>query len=324
MIVWKWQGYACVFFVGNGLRSQLRPANSHNAADQPMFRCCIGVGNHYDATRGDPEVFMPTRSRTALRAITSLAVLAAFAGAMTADPANAQQPAPQAQPAAPAVAPPKAYKQVNVQLPAAANEPAFASFRKQLADIAKRKDRAALQKFVVIKNFFWEGEGGNKLNPKASSFDNFASAISLDDKDDSGWEILAAAAEEPTLEADPDHNGVMCGPASPQIDEQAFVDLIKETGTDADEWGYPNAEKLEVRAAAKPDAPVIETVGMGLIRVYPEDNATTEPATTVRVVTPAGKLGYVPIASVLPIVTDQLCYIKDAGGWKIAGYAGGQ
>jgi hypothetical protein len=243
---------------------------------------------------------------------------------MTADLANAQQPAPQAQPAAPVVAPPKAYKQVTIQLPVAVNEPTFTSFRKQLADIAKRKDRAALQKFVVVKNFFWEGEGGNKLDAKASSFDNFASAISLDDKDGAGWEILSAAAAEQTLEADPDHTNVLCGPASPQIDEQSFVDLIKETGTDADEWGYPNAEKLEIRAAPKSDAPVIETVGMGLIRVYPEDNATTEPPTMVRVVTPSGKLGYVPIASVLPIVTDQLCYIKDIGGWKIAGYAGGQ
>jgi hypothetical protein len=263
-------------------------------------------------------------SKTALRAIKSLAVLAAFAGVLTASFASAQQSAPKAQPAAPVVAPPKAYKQVTIQLPAAVNEPTFTSFRKQLADIAKRRDRAALQKFVVIKNFFWEGEGGDKLSAKASSFDNFASAISLDDKDGSGWEILGAAATEPTLEADPDHPNVMCGPASPQIDEQSFVDLIKETGTDADEWGYPNADKLEVHAASKPDAPVIETVGMGLIRVYPDENATTEPPTMVRVVTPSGKLGYVPIASVLPIVTDQLCYIKDAGGWKIAGYAAGQ
>ena len=62
---------------------------------------------------------------------------------------------------------------------------------------------------------------------------------------------------------------------------------------------------------------------IGAVSLAWNSNATTEPATTVRVVTPAGKLGYVPIASVLPIVTDQLCYIKDAGGWKIAGYAGG-
>jgi hypothetical protein len=43
----------------------------------------------------------------------------------------------------------------------------------------------------------------------------------------------------------------------------------------------------------------------------------------LRIVTPSGKLGYVPMMTVLPIVTDQLCYSKDAGGWKIAGYAGG-
>ena len=59
------------------------------------------------------------------------------------------------------------------------------------------------------------------------------------------------------------------------------------------------------------------------MRVYPEDNNTTEPPTMLRIVAPSGKLGYVPIMAVLPIVSDQLCYIKDAGGWKITGYAGG-
>ncbi len=78
-----------------------------------------------------------------------------------------------------------------------------------------------------------------------------------------------------------------------------------------------------MRSAAKPDAPVSETLGMNLVRVYPEDNTTTEPQTMLRIVTPSGKTGYVPMMALLPIVTDQLCYIKDAGGWKITGYAGG-
>jgi hypothetical protein len=238
--------------------------------------------------------------------------------------AQAQQPAPAQQPQpAPQIAPPKAYKPVNVKPPQPSTDASFAAFRKQLADIAQKKDRAGLQKLVVAKGFFWEGEGGDHGNPKASGFDNFAKAISLDDKDGTGWDILAAAAQEPTLEADEDHKGVMCGPASPQIDEQALVALIKDTGTDADEWGFAGTDKLEVRSAAKPDAPVSETLGRVLVRVYPEDNPSTEPPTMLRIVTPSGKLGYVPMMSVLPIVTDQLCYSKDAGGWKIAGYAGG-
>jgi len=265
---------------------------------------------------------MPGIYAAIVRTIRSVAVLTALT--ISAGLALAQQPAPAQQPQpAPQIAPPKAYKPVGVKPPQPSSDASFAAFRKQLGEIAQKKDRAGLQKLVVAKGFFWEGEGGDHGNPKASSFDNFAKAISLDDKDGAGWDILAAAAQEPSLEADEDHKGVMCGPASPQIDEQSLVGLIKDTGTDADEWGFANSDKLEVRSAAKPDAPVSETLGQVLVRVYPEENKSTEPPTMLRIVTPSGKLGYVPMMSVLPIVTDQLCYSKDAGGWKIAGYAGG-
>jgi hypothetical protein len=40
-------------------------------------------------------------------------------------------------------------------------------------------------------------------------------------------------------------------------------------------------------------------------------------------VTPSGKVGYVPIDTVSPLGNDQLCYVKDATGWKIAGFVGG-
>ena len=255
-------------------------------------------------------------SKSGLHNIRAIAISAAFAFAMTAVPATAQQGAPQ-------IAPPKAYTPVAVKPPVPSTDGSFEAFRKQLADVAQKKDRAGLQKLVVAKDFFWESEGGDHADAKASSINNLAKAISLDDKDGAGWEILAAAAQEPTLEADEDHKGVMCGPGSPQIDEQALVALIKGTGTDADEWGFPTSPNMEIRSAARPDAPVLEPLGMNLVRVYPEENNSTEPATMLRFVAPSGKLGYVPIMGVLPIVSDQLCYIKEAGVWKIAGYAGG-
>ena len=43
----------------------------------------------------------------------------------------------------------------------------------------------------------------------------------------------------------------------------------------------------------------------------------------LRIVTPAGKAGYVSVDSIAPLGNDQLCYVKDGGGWKIAGYIGG-
>jgi hypothetical protein len=43
----------------------------------------------------------------------------------------------------------------------------------------------------------------------------------------------------------------------------------------------------------------------------------------VRVVTPSGKVGYVRDDAIGSLDLDQLCYTKDAAGWKIGGYAGG-
>jgi len=55
--------------------------------------------------------------------------------------------------------------------------------------------------------------------------------------------------------------------------------------------------------------------------VMPEDGPNA-PA-FLRVITPAGKMGYVSVDSVAPIGNDQICYVKDANGWKIGGYIGG-
>lgn len=263
-----------------------------------------------------------------IRCWTTAAFFAAVMAAAT-TPASAQTkmtPAESATPQpAPQLAPPKSYTPLAVRPPQPAPDPTFEQFRKQLADVVKRKDRVALQKLVVSQGFFWEGETGDKASKRKSSFENFASAILLDDKSGSGWEIMAAAAAEPTLEPMEDHKGVMCGPASPQIDEDAFEKLLKATGTDAEEWGFPRDKGLEVRAAPKPNAPIIETLGLHLVRVLPDDNADpNQPPPMLKVVGPSGKVGFVPIAALLPVVFDQVCYTKDSGGWKIAGYTGGE
>ena len=220
-------------------------------------------------------------------------------------------------------APPKPYQPVVVKPAQPVADPTFEIFRKQLADVVKRKDRAALQKLVVAQGFFWEGETGDKASKRKSSFENFATAIGLNEKDGTGWEIIAAAAAEPTLEKMEERKGVMCGPASPQIDDAAFEHLIKTTATDAEEWGFPNAKGVEVRATAEPNAPVIETLGLHLVRVLPDDMGGATMPTSLRVVAPSGKVGFVPMTSLLPVVFDQLCYLKGSDGWKIAGYSGG-
>jgi hypothetical protein len=236
---------------------------------------------------------------------------------------------PPAQTQAPAPAPAKPYKALAVTMPAPVNDPSFDAFRKQLADVATKKDRAALARLVVAQGFFWDAENGDKADKKKSGVDNLGAALGgFSGRDATGWEALAAAAADSTLEPSDDHKGAMCGPAGPMIDDKAFEALIKETGTDAGDWGFPTTPSLEVRSAAQANAPVIEKLGMHLVRVLPDEppqgNAPQNAPQFARVVTPSGKTGFVAMDSLSPIGFDQICYIKDASGWKIAGFSGGQ
>jgi len=273
-----------------------------------------------------------------LSARVSLAVSAFVALALAAAPVNAQAPRPgqapppaQRGPAPPPQAqkpaPPKPYKVVPVTLPQPSNDPSFEAFRKQLADIAKRKDRAGLARLVVANNFFWMGEKGDKADKRKNGINNLAAAIGLDAQDGSGWQTLADAAEEATLEPVPQKRGVMCSPASPMFDEAAAEQVAKDTRTDPGDWGYPDKAGVEVHAAAQRNAPVIEKLGLHLVRVMPEEPPAGQPpkeSDFVRIVTPSGKVGFVANESLGSLDSDQLCYIKDAAGWKIAGYAGGE
>ena len=230
----------------------------------------------------------------------------------------------------PRMAPPKPYKPVAVTPAQPYNDPSFEAFRKQLAEIASHKDRASLAK-VVTTTFFWMGERGDKANKRKSGIENLAAAINLDGRDGAGWELLSAAASEPSLEAVPDRKGVMCSPASPAFDQQAAEQVAKATGTEPGDWGFPIKGAVDVHATAQPNSPVIEKLGSILVRVMPEGpppgaqgNAPPQPGTTlVRIVTPAGKVGYVVDDALGSLDIDQLCFVKDATGWKITGYAGG-
>src|SRR5258705_13290993 len=94
----------------------------------------------------------PRFTSTALAAIALL-----IAGALAPVPVAAQSQLAQVQPPvpppgqapAPAPAPPKAYKPVAVKLPEPVKDASFEAFRKQLATIAQKKDRAALARLVA-------------------------------------------------------------------------------------------------------------------------------------------------------------------------------
>jgi hypothetical protein len=265
---------------------------------------------------------------------TSLAVVllaAAFVfGAITPIGVLAQQPKAQPAPAAPQIQPqqtgpsaPKPYKAVPVQLPKPVSDASFVAFRKLLAGIAQKKDRAALAR-LVAQNFFWVPEDKDVADKKKAPIDNLAKAIGLDGPDAPGWDVIASYADEATADPDPDHPGVLCSPGEATFDDRAAEELATTTQTDPTEWGYPEKDGVEVRSGPEQNSPVIEKLGLHLVRVYPDDSPLgAVHGDVLRIVTPSGKLGYVPTDSILPLATDQLCYVKDGNAWKIAGMFGG-
>jgi len=225
----------------------------------------------------------------------------------------------------PPAAPVKPYKPVASTPPGPFSDPAFEAFRKQLADAAEHKDRAGLAKLVVGQGFFWiqDRDVADKHKP---GIDNLAKAIDLHAADGSGWDVLAGYAADPTAEQLPDRQGVMCAPASPKIDPKAFAALADATQTDPTDWGYPVKDGLEVRSAAQPNAPVVEKLGLNLVRVLTDSAPASDPnqPSFLHVATPSGKIGFVPMEAIAALGGDEICYTKDAGGgWKITGYFGG-
>jgi hypothetical protein len=213
------------------------------------------------------------------------------------------------------------YKAVPILLPALLNDASFDAFRQQLAEIAQKKDRAALAR-MVASSFFWVPDDADIADKNLTPIDNLTKALGLDDA--IGWESLAAYAGEPTAGADPQRRGIFCAPAEPTYDEKAADELVEETQTDASDWAYPVRDGIEVRAAAASESPVLDKLGLYLVRILADDAAATAVLTFAKVLMPSGKVGFVPAEAVLPLGGEQLCYVKEPDGWKIAGFLGGE
>jgi hypothetical protein len=231
---------------------------------------------------------------------------------------HAQRPKPQA--------PAKPYQTVATSLPTTINDPSFEAFRRQLGEIAIRKDKAGLAKLVVAQGFFWKTEKGEKADKNKSGVDNLAAAVQLNAQDGSGWDQLVAYSFDPTAAAVASVKDAICSPADPVFNEQEFESLLKTTQTSMEEWGYPLLNGIEVRSGRLANAPVIEKLGLHFVRVLIDESAVNAPpnqAPTLEVVTPSGKTGYIVAFALAPLGNDQLCYRKDADGWKVTGYIGG-
>jgi hypothetical protein len=230
---------------------------------------------------------------------------------------------PQAQKQQPAPAPPAPYTALKVSPPQPSGDTTLAAFRKDLVAVARKKDRAALARLVLAKDFFWMKEEGNAAGKK-TGIDALATALNLAAKDGSGWDMLAELASDESAQAYPDRPNTVCSPAGPDFKPEDLEKLVNDTKTDVGDWGFTSAENIEVHASAQANSPVIEKLGMIFIRVMP-DTAPNASQDMMRIVTPSGKVGFVAAEAINPLGSDQICYGKDASGaWKIVGMIGGE
>src|SRR3954454_1933997 len=184
-------------------------------------------------------------------------------------PAGAQKGPQQQQQAQPAPAPPAPYTPLAVAPPKPYADQSLAAFRKELAGVAQKKDRAALAKLVVAKDFFWLKETGNAAGKK-TGIEALATALNLAAKDGSGWDMLAEFAKDETAAPYPDRPNTVCAPAGPEFDAQALEKLAADTKTDVGDWGFTAAGGVEGRAPASQNSAVVEKLTMQFVRVMPD------------------------------------------------------
>src|SRR5262249_16644854 len=171
----------------------------------------------------------------------------------------------------------------------------------------------------------WRTEKGEKADKNKSGIDNLTAAVQLNAPDGSGWDQLASYAFDPTAAPVAAVKDVICSPADPVFNDKELEGLLKATGTDLEDWGYPLVTGIEVRSGRTANDAVIEKLGLHFVRVLIEDTAAPLNQTpTLRVVTPSGKTGFIPAFAVAPLGNDQLCYKKVGDNWMIAGYIGGE
>src|ERR1700719_5000270 len=264
-------------------------------------------------------------SRLCLSFIVTVAMIGAvernFVFAQTEAPSQPPVPAtPGPQPPSPALGP---YKPVPITLPKSVGDPSFEAFRKGLAEIAQKRDRAARAARVAASSF-WIPEARDLADRQRPGIDNLAKALGLDAPDGVGWDTIAAYAGEASTAADQQRSGVICSPAEAGFEDAAADALANAPQTDATDWVFPIRDGVEVRSGARQDATVIETLGLHLVRVIPDESPANAVLSVIKVLTPSGKVGFVPLESVLPIGGEQMCYVKEASGWKIAGFLGGE
>jgi hypothetical protein len=213
---------------------------------------------------------------------------------------------------------------------------AFQKMHAAFAEAVAKKDAAALFD-LVAPMFFWTVNGGpaDGLDLGRNAIDNFKVVFGFraQGKDEDGgvengpfWDVLEGFASLSTFYAANDASSLICGPLGADVvDPQAYEQARKkvETGDEGVEWYFTLRETTVAKAPGDAGAPIakVGAIAMPLISTFPaaKQGQPAPQVTHVEVLLPSSKSGWVPVNTVLPMVTDRLCYAKTPNGqWKLA------
>ena len=207
-----------------------------------------------------PRVFSTVMVATALVII----------GALAPNSVPAQAPA---QPQAPTTPQPRVkpgpYKTVAITLPTPMSDASFDEFRKQLAGIAQKRDRAALAPLVAA-SFFGFRRQGRRRPEQARDRQPGGGGRSRRQRRTRLGDHLRLHGRDHAM-PDPEHAGVICAPARPAYDEKAADELLDATQTEASNWVYPLRDGVEVYARPLSRPPLVDKLGLHLVRVLDDD-----------------------------------------------------
>jgi hypothetical protein len=228
---------------------------------------------------------------------------------------------------------PKPYAPVAIVRPAPSADPGLVAFRAAVVAATKSRRYADLEALVQAQGFFWDRDFDRAHDPRRSSADNLAGAVSLERRDGAGWNTLAMLAAEAAVEPLESRPGVVCAPARPVYDSVELSRLLDRTYTGYADWAYPRADETALRAAPLPDAPAVGRLGLQFVHLLGFEGAGGEPKLErtpeflpehnrwARVALPDGRTGYAAPGSLMSLTGERLCYIKDLVlGWRIAGF----
>jgi hypothetical protein len=231
------------------------------------------------------------------------------------------------------------YPEIKVEvLPIYEPEPAFAAMQRAFAGAAAKKDSGAL--FALVgPTFVWtaQGELAEEFDLGRDALHNFKVVFGFrtlgkdaDGGVDQGpfWTALTAFAEDGTYYRATEGGNLICGPLGAIVsDDQLYEQAQKKINTpdEAAEWYFAIADASVSKSPGDTAAPIakLSKMAVPVLGAYPpnQEGQPGSPPTHFEVLLPSGKSGWVPAATVRPLVSERLCYAKTPDGeWKISGY----